>query len=334
MFNRLFNRRGNRLLPTLCGLAALCTFSVIAADFTVDDSYTISERFHRYRKTHPELIEPVLTFQARQQVLFDRRYKIMDGRELHLDVFLPPPAVTPTQQAIMLIHGGGWRSGNKSHFHPLANLLAQQGYVVFTPEYRLSAQAPYPAGLIDINDAITFVKSHATAYGFTPTKLAIGGGSSGGQMAALIGNTATTTLFTGETPAADTRVNAVVDLDGVLDFTHPIALANENKRKDKSAAALWLGGAYEDVPDLWAQASAAKHITAQSPPMLIISSGQMRFTAGKEDVIAQLDALSIPNTFFKYENNIHTFWLFEPYLSETAQRIDSFLRQFATGVKK
>ena len=308
--------------------ALLVAISAQAKDYPVDDSYSVSQRFYAYRDKHPELKEPVLTFTEGQKVLFDRRYKVADDRELHLDVFQPAEDKA-NQQAIMLIHGGGWRSGNKSHFYAMANLLAQRGYVVFTPEYRLSMEAQYPAGLVDINDAIVYVKAHAAAFGFDPTRLAIGGGSSGGHMAGLIGNTANTSLFKGETPDADTRVHAVVDLDGVLDFTHPLALASENKRKDKSAAGMWFGGAYEDTQAKWEEASTAKHIDADSPPMLIISSGQMRFTAGKDEVLSKLHEHAIASEYFQYEDNIHTFWLFEPYLSETVARIDHFLSQTA-----
>ena len=328
-FNRKSIMRKAKLVALLSTIG-LFTTAVQAKDSPVDDSYSVSQRFYAYRDKHPELVEPVLTFTEGQKVLFDRRYKVADDRELHLDVF-QPAADKANQQAIMLIHGGGWRSGNKSHFYAMANLLAQRGYVVFTPEYRLSMEAQYPAGLNDINDAITYVKAHAAAFGFDPTKLAIGGGSSGGHMAGLIGNTANTLLFKGETPDADTRVYAVVDLDGVLDFTHPLALANENKRKDKSAAGMWFGGAYEDTQAKWEEASTAKHIDAESPPMLIISSGQMRFTAGKDEVLQKLKAAGIASEYFQYDNNIHTFWLFEPYLSETVTRMDHFLRNTANS---
>ena len=317
----------------LCAMCAAGSMPVSAKDYPVDDSYSISQRFYAYRDEHPELKEPVLSFTEGQQVLFDRRYKVADDRELHLDVFLPS-ADKANDQAIMFIHGGGWRSGNKSHFYPLANLLAQQGYVVITPEYRLSMEAQYPAGLEDINDALAFAKEHAAAWGFNPTRIALGGGSSGGHMAGLIGNTANTTLFKGEHSADAVRVNAVVDLDGVLDFTHPLALASENKRKDKSAAGMWFGGAYETLPERWAEASTAKHIDAHSPPMLIISSGQMRFTAGKDEVLSKLSSHGIVSKYYQYDNNIHTFWLFEPYLTETAERIHTFLSQIASGVNQ
>ncbi|QJR81110.1 alpha/beta hydrolase [Alteromonas pelagimontana] len=320
-------------LPIAICLSALLTASTVAKDFTVDDSYSVSQRYYNNIESHPELVWPTLNFEQGQQVMFDRRYKVANDRELHLDIFLPAKA-KPSKQAVMLIHGGGWRSGNKSHFYTLANLLAQRGYVVITPEYRLSVEAPYPAGLVDINDALVWVKENAQQFNIAPDSIALGGGSSGGHMAGLLGNTANQTWFKGSESDADTRVNAVIDLDGVLDFTHPLAIANENKNKEKSAAGLWFGGAMEDTLEKWEQASTAKHIHQQSPPMLIISSGQMRFTAGKDTVLEKLDRFGIINQYFQYEDNIHTYWLFDPYVTETADRIDAFLTRIAQQEKE
>jgi acetyl esterase len=288
-----------------------------------DDSYTVSQRYYDYKEQNPELEWPVLQFQAGQEIMFDRLYKKIGDRELHIDIFLPQ-AAQRNHQAIMLVHGGGWRSGNKSHFYPMANLLAQRGYTVFLPEYRLSAEARYPDGLVDLNDAIVWVKQQADQHGFNKDKLALGGGSSGGQMAALLAYTADVPLYKSNA-ADDTRVSALIDLDGVLDFTTPLAIEFENKLGDQSAAGLWFGGAMEKTLEKWQEASAARHVDEFSPPTLIISSGQLRFTAGSEQVRRDLDKHGIRNEYFQYDEVIHTFWLFEPYLSEVVDKIDRFL---------
>lgn len=295
-------------------------------DRVIDDGYTPSERFYRNSVDNPELVWPELVFEAGQKVLFDRRYKLIGSRELHLDIFLPAKQ-RASKQAIMLVHGGGWRSGNKSNFYPMANLLAQRGYTVFLPEYRLSPEALYPAGLVDLNDARVWIAEHAKDFGIAPDKIAIAGGSSGGHMAALLANTANKPWFKGENKAADTSFNLIVDLDGVLDFTDPLAIENENKLKEKSAAGLWFGGAMETTLPLWQQASTARHIDAHSPPMLIISSGLMRFTAGKDKVIQQLTKEGIANEYHQFADTIHTFWLFEPYMSQAVEWIDTFFTQ-------
>ena len=290
----------------------------------VDDSYTVSQRYYANKKDHPELQWPQLTFEAGQRILFDRLYKKISDRELHIDVFLPGPA-RANRQAILFVHGGAWRSGNKSNFYAIANLLAQRGYVVIMPEFRLAPEAAYPAGLVDINDAVVWAKAQADEFGFDPAKLAIGGESSGGQMAALIAYSAGRNTFK-SSPNLDTRVNALIDIDGVLDFTAPLALQYENAAGARSVAALWLGGAYETSGETWREASAATYADGASPPTLTIAGEAPRFTAGWQTVSAILDRNHIRNTYRKFDGAPHTFWLFEPYLSQTVQAIDEFLR--------
>lgn len=289
----------------------------------IDDSYSIAQRWENYKDKYPGIAWPGVTFQAGQQVLFDRHYKMAGAHDLHIDIFLPTG--TPKHQGILLVHGGGWRSGSKSHFYALANLLAQRGYTVFLPEFRLSAESPYPAGLIDVNDAIVWTKAHAAEFGITPDKLAIGGASSGGQMAALLAYSAGEPVFKSD-PALDTSVNALIDMDGVLDFTTPLALQYENAAGSQSAAGLWLGGSWEQVPDTWRQASAVTHLSAKAPPTLVISSGNIRFTAGHEAVEAGLKGFGVRYRFFTFAKAPHDVWLFEPWLDTIVDNIDAFLQ--------
>lgn len=294
-----------------------------AQTIPVDDSYTISRRLLANQAEHPEFRLPVLTMVEGQQILFDRLYKTVGERELHSDIFLPP-AGARVGRAIVLVHGGGWRAGNKSNFYAMATLLAQRGYVVVLPEFRLALEAGYPAGLLDVNDAIRWTMSQAGAFGIDPARIAIGGESSGGQMASLIAYTGGTPLFSAG-PDDAPRVNALIDIDGVIDFTTPLALANEN-RSDATPAARWLGGSWEQVPERWREASAATHVGAQSPPTLIISGEQDRFTAGMEKVLPVLDAHGIANRHVHFADQPHAFWLFEPYASQIVAEIDAFLQ--------
>ena len=312
-----------KYIAIFCALFALdsCA-SKPQSHIPIDDSYTVSRRFDGYKNKFEKISWPASKFNQDQTVLFDRQYKIIDNRELHIDVFLPVQA-TNKRQAILLVHGGAWRSGSKSHFYGLANLLAQKGYVVLLPEYRLSPEAKYPAGLIDINDAIIWAKSQSMDFSFDAEKIAIGGASSGGQMAALLAYSSNTALF--KTQGANTKVNALIDLDGVLDFTTPMALSFENAAGVNSVAAKWLGGSWEQIPDRWRQASSTKYLDANSPPTLIISSGLVRFTVGKEEVFEKLNRFGIKNSYYEFSNAPHDIWLFEPYMSQIALKIDEFL---------
>lgn len=295
-----------------------------AITIPIDDSYTISQRYDQNRDAHPEMSLPVLDAGAGRRILFDRRYKRIASRELHLDLFLPAAGPQPAQ-ALVLIHGGAWRSGNKSNFYALAQRLSAAGYAVAIPEFRLSPEAPYPAAMKDVNDAFVFVRDHAAEFGIDPRRIAVGGESSGGQMAALLAFAGPGGLFSSESGQA-ARANALIDIDGVLDLTTPQALKYENAAGDASSAARWLGGSWEKFPDLWREASGASHVGAKSPPMLVISGENDRFTAGREAVMARLKANGTLARHIHFPGLPHTFWLFEPYTGQVAAAIDAFFK--------
>ncbi|WP_416308162.1 alpha/beta hydrolase fold domain-containing protein [Neptunicella sp. SCSIO 80796] len=300
----------------------LLTFQTHA--FEVDSSYTLASSFQKYHQQYPQLAIADLRLADRVRVELDREYANIEGRTLHLDLFVPhnrPPKAT-----VILIHGGGWRSGNKSHFFPLAGALANRGYLTVTVEYRLSVEAPYPAGLIDINRAIVWLKNHAENYQIDVSKMALMGGSSGGHMAALLANTADLQLYRPPEISGDTQVQAVIDMDGILDLTSDLGLKYEDKngRKD-TAMGLWLEGNYASQTARWQQVSPAYYITGNSPPMLFISSGQARFAEGHDKVFAQLDKLGIKHQFHNFNNAPHTFWLFHPWFDQVVEKTDDFL---------
>lgn len=293
----------------------------------VDDSYAVGQRFAQYEHEFPGIAWPAVTWMAGQSVLFDRPYRTaVDAtgtRQLRMDIFRPAAEAPGGGQGIMLVHGGAWRSGDKSHFYALANLLAQHGHVVFLPEFRLAPEARYPAGMVDIGDALAWSRAHAGEFGLVADRIAVGGASSGGQMASLLAYAGPSGMFGS---GAERRANALIDLDGVLDFTSPQALHFENAAGAQSPAARWLGGDYEHAGATWQAASAASYVGPQSPPTLIVSSGIPRFTEGKETVLASLARHGIRHSVYTFDKAPHDFWLFAPWLSVTADRIDAFLR--------
>lgn len=297
----------------LLALTALCA-PVQAHE--VDESYSIARRFAQYGAQYPGITWPAIRPQAGEQILPDRVYKTIGERDLLIDIFRPAHS---RGVGIVLVHGGAWRSGGRSHFYPLANLLAARGFTVFIPQYRLSLEAPYPAGAQDIHDAVVWAQGHARDYGLRSDRIALGGASSGGQLASLV-------AYGDGLFGAGGRPYALIDMDGVLDFTTPEALKYENAAGPGSSAAKWLGGSFEQIPDRWREASAASHVGPHSPPTLIISSGNPRFTAGKDKVLAELARHKTPARWYAFAKAPHDIWFFDPYLTTTADQIAAFLQ--------
>lgn len=107
------------------------------------------------------------------------------GQRLRLDMFEPQTGSAP-RAAIVLFHGGGWSVGEASWIHPTARLLAEQGMVAISVEYRLSDQktvTPFDA-VADARAAIRWVRANAAELGVDPARVAAGGISAGGHLAA------------------------------------------------------------------------------------------------------------------------------------------------------
>ncbi|MGA9211820.1 MAG: alpha/beta hydrolase [Kaistella sp.] len=231
-------------------------------------------------------------------------YKNLPNRKLHLDAFIHKSK--ENLPAVLLVHGGGWKSGSKEMQNALAEKIATEGYQTFTIEYRLSEEAKYPAAIDDVHDVINFIKKNAKEFKIDAAKIAILGCSSGGQMASLIG---------AKYPA---EVNAVIDIDGILAFHHPDS-------QEGKMAALWLGGTYEEIPEVWNDASALAHVSDKTPPFLFINSQFKRFSAGQSDFIKKLNGFGIYSKVERIENSPHTFWLFDPWFQPTTKYIVNFL---------
>lgn len=297
---------------------------VIAQPILMDDGYTVSKRFEKYRQLDTNLSLPKVSFGHNQQVQFDLKYTEVEGRELHLDLF---HSVNQSRGLLVLVHGGGWRAGNKSHFYPLANLLAKAGYDVATVEYRLSLEAQYPAAVDDLTEAVEWLHHNQSKIKINGNKIVLVGGSSGGHLAALVG------AQMNQKRKTALQIDSVVSLDGVLDLSSKLALKFENRKGVNSPLAMWLGGTYESLASLWREASPVTYLGQYSPNLLVISSGQARFTAGYQYAA---DLVKVAKARFQYvdlsqlmasqrQPLIHTFWLFEPYIEMTSRLILDFI---------
>ncbi|HQS17459.1 alpha/beta hydrolase [Reyranella sp.] len=94
-------------------------------------------------------------------------------------------AVDAALPALVYAHGGGWVFGNlDSHDVLCAQLSLEAGIAVFHVDYRLAPEARFPGAFDDVVAALKWVAAHGASVGIDPTRLAIGGDSAGGNLAA------------------------------------------------------------------------------------------------------------------------------------------------------
>lgn len=187
-----------------------------------------------------------------------------------VDIYVP--ATKGPHPLVLYIHGGGWTGGHTRHSGALANFpavlasLASEGFVVASLEYRLSAEAKYPAQLQDAKASLRFLGDRAAKYRIDPGRVGIWGGSAGGHLTAL---TALTCKDTSLDPAAakDLCASAAVTWYGVFDFG---ALTAQRGGGGDDAAERLMGCNGRCGAETYALASPVTYIDAKDPPFLLI----------------------------------------------------------------
>ena len=116
--------------------------------------------------------------------------RTIPGPAGELPVRLYRPASAPADAklpALVYAHGGGWVFGNlDSHDVLCAQLALEAGIAVFHVDYRLAPEARFPGAFDDVVAALKWVAAHGASVGIDPTRLAIGGDSAGGNLAAAV----------------------------------------------------------------------------------------------------------------------------------------------------
>jgi alpha-L-fucosidase 2 len=189
----------------------------------------------------------------------DVEYGQAGGEKLLLDANVP--SGTGTFPVAILVHGGGWSSGDKKiEIAPLLDPLTAANFTWFSIDYRLAPKNRWPACFDDVQTAIGWVKAHAAEYKGDPKRIALIGYSAGGQLVCLAEARA------GE----DTRVQAVVGLAPPTDI--PADIARRGNLLSKSLQDLFghPPGVDAGAMELMQEMSAISHLHPGLPPFLLI----------------------------------------------------------------
>lgn len=114
--------------------------------------------------------------------------------------------------AIIAIHGGAWRGGDKPWADQFGRELCTKGYVVFSVNYRLSSRpgGTWPAQIEDVQKALKHIRANAARFRIDPDRIAALGVSAGGHLATMLA-----------LRSDSARVRVAVNLDGEHDMTMP-----------------------------------------------------------------------------------------------------------------
>lgn len=198
---------------------------------------------------------------------------------------------------MLVIHGGGWRSGfDRSGMADHAYRLAAAGYVAFNIDYRVTPEGgEFPHAVQDCVCALAYVRAHAELYGIDPARIATYGYSAGGHLASMLGTAAADPIVTPDCVSGGTGpVAAVISGAGPQEM----ALLPEVE-----AVVAFMGGTDAEVPERYRQASPISHVAPGAPPFLFISGDadwfvdiehSRRMQGALDDVGTESRLLSIP----------------------------------------
>jgi acetyl esterase/lipase len=239
-------------------------------------------------------------------------YKTVGDTKLEIWIWKPADwKATDHRTGIVFYHGGGWRNGTPASFAFQSQKLADLGMVAFSVQYRLTSQ---PGVTIedcvkDARSAFRWVRAHAVELGLDPEKIAAGGGSAGGQLAAALA-----TLEECNDSSDDLKVS-----------TQPAALVlfNPALMLDSGRAARISGEKAEAAKRL----SPFSHLGKGHPPTLI-QHGEQDTTVPigtARQYADRVKELGGDCEVVGYEGQVHSFFNRPPFLQQTFDRMAAFL---------
>jgi acetyl esterase/lipase len=153
---------------------------------------------------------------------------------------------------VIVVHGGSWRTYDKRWFmKPIAQSLARRGFVAMNVTYRGAPKWHYPAPVLDLREAVKWLRRHAKEYSIRPDKIGVYGYSAGGQIAAQLG------FIDGP---QSVRVQAVVAGGTPSDL---------RRYTGGRLVPAYLGGTLAKSPEVFCEASPVFHVTPDDPPVFV-----------------------------------------------------------------
>ncbi|HYW80732.1 MAG TPA: alpha/beta hydrolase [Thermoguttaceae bacterium] len=243
------------------------------------------------------------------KVVRDIVYAKYGDRDVMLDLYLPEKIDKKPIACIVVIHGGGWRSGNKERFARFAADLAEHGYAAACIGYRLLPEVTFPAPIVDCKAAVRWVRANAEKYSIDPDRIGAIGGSAGAHLVAMLGTSHQVAELEGDggQPGVSSRIHAVVAL------ATPADLTRYGQRIGMAKKMIQL-------------TSPITHVDDQSAPILLIHSDDDPVVPYQMsvDLKAKYEAKGVRAELVTIERGGHAFWNSQKWFPDTMTRAKKF----------
>ena len=229
------------------------------------------------------------------------------------DLYLPENRDTETK-IIVLVHGGGYTSGDKSDMFAYQEFLKQEipEVAVANMNYRLadSDNAPYPMQIDDLTEVVADLKDKRVEYQVSDD-IGFVGISAGGHLS----------LLWSYAFDIDNQVNMVCSIVGPTNFL------DDAYRNTDDPVLLEIKNNFNDDPDFLREVSPLFQATATSPPTILFYGGQDPLIPNSQgiDLDARLTELEVPHEFTFYEEEGHGWTGLN--LFDTSEKLTSFIEE-------
>ena len=234
------------------------------------------------------------------------------GEELKADVWRPSGGGSAGEAdaakghpAVIVVHGGGWRSGERGDFPRWNAWLASKGYVVFDIDYRLSPPPSWRDAPADVRCAVGWVKENAARYGVDPERVALMGRSAGGHLALLTAYT----QGSAPTPGCDARNLHDTGVAAAVAFYPPTDLARLSSLGYLGGMDRFIGGTQDAIPERYRLLSPVLRVDPRAPPTFLAHGGDDQIVPpGQSELLAdRLREAGVPHRLVELPWANHTF---------------------------
>ncbi|MEP7256415.1 MAG: alpha/beta hydrolase [Ferruginibacter sp.] len=234
-----------------------------------------------------------------------------------MDIFLPANRSTATTKVMILIHGGGWTSGDKTDFTVYMDTLKKRipDYAIFNINYRLGvfpSTNAFPTQELDVKAALDFIYANRSTY-LISDKFVLMGASAGGHLSLL-------QAYKYNSPV---KIKAVVDFFGPTDM---VAMYNDNPASQIAFLAL-LSGTPVTNPTMYQQSSPLTYVVPTSCPTIILQGGLDPLVNATTQSVALKTKLTnnvVINQYVLYPTGGHGDWDVATY-TDAFNKIQAFL---------
>lgn len=220
------------------------------------------------------------------KVVRDIAYREGDSKAWRLDLAMPTAETDKLRPALVIVHGGGWRAGEKEVdvYQKMMTDYAKKGYVTINVEYRLTGEAPFPACIEDVKCAVRWLRAHAEEYKVDPDRVGAYGHSAGAHLALML---------------AMVPKSAGLEGDGGWD--------EYSSRVNVAAAGSPPTELGRDVPMAKTEWWPIGYISGEHPPLFLIQGGQDRIVRPEltEDFVEKMKAAGADIKYLKIDGDGH-----------------------------